>query len=68
MPSPHKKSFAAEQLAQRQKKKLSPVVWVLVGVVAVALVAGGYVIFQRSAAKRQVEMRAYCKPILHKWL
>jgi len=51
-----KKSFAAEQLA-RQKKKVSPVVWVLVGVVVVALVAGGYVIYQRSVSE-QVETEA----------
>ncbi len=54
MPSLHKKSFAAEQLALRQKNKVSPFVWVLVGVVVVALIVGGYVIYSRSV-KRQVE-------------
>ncbi len=33
MQSIRKKSFAAEQLAKQQQKKVSPVVWVLVGVV-----------------------------------
>ncbi len=53
MQSIRKKSFAAEQLALRQKKT-SPVVWVLVGVVVVALVVGGYVMYQRSV-QEQVE-------------
>ncbi len=56
MPSPHKKSFAAEQLALRQKNKVSPVVWVLIGVVVVALVVGGYVVYQRSVSE-QVETK-----------
>ncbi len=55
MPSPLKKSFAAEQLALRQQKKVNPVVWVLVGVVVVALVIGGYVMYQRSEAEKQAE-------------
>ena len=55
MPSIRKKSFAAEQLARQQQKKVSPVVWVLVGIVVVVLVVGGYVIYQRSAAEKQVE-------------
>ena len=55
MPSIRKKSFAAEQLARQQQKKVSPVVWVLVGVVVVLLVVGGYVMYQRSAAEKQVE-------------
>ena len=54
MPPPHKKSFAAEQLALRQKNKVSPVVWVIVGVVVVALVVGGYVVYQRSV-KEEVD-------------
>ena len=58
MSSLHKKSFAAEQLALRQKKKVSPVVWVLVGVVVVLLLVGGYVIFRRSVAQKQVETEA----------
>jgi len=57
MPPPHKKSFAAEQLALRQKNKVSPVVWVIVGVVVVALVVGGYVMYQRSV-QEQVETEA----------
>ena len=57
MPPPHKKSFAAEQLALRQQKKVSPVVWVLVGVVVVALVVGGFVVYQRSV-QEQVETEA----------
>jgi len=55
MPPPHKKSFAAEQLALRQKNKVSPVIWVLVGVFVVALIAGGYVIYQNSAVKEEAE-------------
>jgi len=58
MPSPHKKSFAAEQLALRQKNKVSPVVWGLVGVVVVVLLVGGYVIYQRSVTQKQVETEA----------
>ncbi len=50
MPSIHKKSFAAEQLARQ--KKVNPVVWVLVGVIVVALVVGGYVMYQRSLHKK----------------
>jgi len=49
----HKKSFAAEQLALRQKKKVSPVVWVLVGVVVVILIAGGFAIYHRSVSQKQ---------------
>ena len=49
-----KKSFAAEQLALRQKNKVSPGVWVLVGVVVVALVVGGYVMYLRMV-QEQVE-------------
>ncbi len=50
MPSPHKKSFAAEQLA-RQKKK-SPVVWVLAVIVVVAVIVGGYVVYRRSVQEK----------------
>jgi len=57
MPSIRKKSFAAEQLALRQKKK-SPVVWVLVGVIVVALVGGGYMVYQRAVSEKQVETEA----------
>ena len=55
MQSIRKKSFAAEQLALRQKNKKNPVVWVLVGVVVVALVIGGYVVYQRSVVQKHVE-------------
>ncbi len=55
MPPPHKKSFAAEQLALRQQKKVSPVVWVLVGIAIIALLAGGYVMYRRSVVQKQVE-------------
>jgi len=58
MSSIRKKSFAAEQLALRQQKKVSPVVWVLVGAVVVALVVSGYMMYQRSAAEKQVETEA----------
>ena len=54
MQSIRKKSFAAEQLALRQQKKVSPVVLVLLGVVVVALVVGGYVMYQRNV-KEEVE-------------
>ena len=53
MPSLRKKSFAAEQLARQ--KKTNPVVWVLVGVIVVVLAVGGYVLYQRSVAQKQVE-------------
>jgi len=52
---PHKKSFAAEQLALRQQNKVSPVVWVLVGVVVVALIVGGYVMYRKSVSQKQDE-------------
>ena len=55
MPSLHKKSFAAEQLALRKQKKVSPVVWVLVGVVVVVLVVGVYVVYQKSVVQKRVE-------------
>lgn len=54
MTSIHKKSFAAEQLALRQKKKVSPVIWMFIGVIVVVLVVGGYVMYRRSV-KVQVE-------------
>ena len=56
MPSLHKKSFAAEQLARQ--KKTNPVVWVLVGVVVVLLVVGVYVIYSRSVVQKQAETGA----------
>ncbi len=50
MPPIRKKSFAAEQLARQ--KKTSPVVWVLAVIVVVALVVGGYVMYQRSVQEK----------------
>ncbi len=57
MQSMRKKSFAAEQLALRQQKKVSPVVWVLVDVVVVALVVGGYVMYRRSVEQADSEVQ-----------
>ena len=55
MPSPHKKSFAAEQLAQR--KRVSPVVWVLIGAAVIILIVGGYVLYRRATIQKQVETK-----------
>ena len=49
MPSPLKKSFAAEQLKLRKKKK-SQSLWILVFVVIIAVVIGGYVLYSRCIA------------------
>ncbi len=54
MPSPHKKSFAAEQLALRQKNKVSPVVWVVVGVVVMILFIGGYMVYRKSVIQKAI--------------
>ena len=53
MQSPKKRSFAAEQL--KRKKRVSPVVWVLIGFVAMALIVVGYVLYNMIAQQEQVE-------------
>ena len=49
MPSLHKKSFAAEQLA-RQKKGMSPKSVILLLIVVIAIVIGGYALYSRYVA------------------
>ena len=49
MNSPLKKSFAAEQLKLR-KKKMSPGLWILLLVIVIAVVIGGYGLYSRYVA------------------
>ncbi len=50
MNSPLKKSFAAELLKKRQKKGMSHGLWILLLVVIIAVVVGGYVLYTRYIA------------------
>ncbi|MFC1651252.1 hypothetical protein ACFL2X_06745 [Candidatus Latescibacterota bacterium] len=49
MPSPLKKSFAAEQL-RRKKTGMSPGTWILLLIVAIAVITGGYALYSRYIA------------------
>ena len=53
MQSPHKRSFAAEELKRRHQKK--PWLWVVVGIAVVLVVIGGYMLYRRSAKQSQVD-------------
>jgi len=55
LPPPHKKSFAAEQLA-RQKKK-NPWPWIVAGIAVVSLFFGGYMMYRMKMAKNQVGIK-----------
>jgi len=50
MPSPLKKSFAAELLKKRQKKRMSHGLWIILLVVIIAVVIGGYALYSRYIA------------------
>jgi len=54
MHTPHKKSFAAEELARRQKQK-KPWLWIAIGVVMAALVVGWYMLYSKSLSKKHAE-------------
>ena len=49
MQSPLKKSFAAEQLKLRKKKK-SKNLWILLFIIVIAVVVGGYTLYSRYIA------------------
>ncbi|HUT62951.1 MAG TPA: hypothetical protein VMZ04_03240, partial [Anaerolineae bacterium] len=54
MPSPHRKSFAAEQLARR-KKGIHPGVWVVVGLAVMIVFIGGYMVYRKSVIQKQAD-------------
>ena len=52
MPSPYKKSFAAEQLKQQQKKKKTGL-WFFLAVVGIVVVIGGYALYLHFGVKEE---------------
>ena len=52
MTSLHKKSFAAEQLKRQQQEKKTGL-WILIAVVGVVVVIGGYVLYSRFGTKEE---------------
>ena len=52
MPSPFKKSFAAEQLKRQQQEKKTGL-WIFLAVVGVVVVVGGFALYSRFGAKEE---------------
>ena len=53
MPSPYKKSFAAEQLKQQQQQKKKTGLWIFLAFIGLVIIAAGYVLHSRFGTQEE---------------